>query len=74
MNNSGKRTARPPVREARLIDGIYVEVRNKGSKDKGIKIRCSSKKELESLIQRYNGSKDVIVLGEFKNNKNVSHH
>jgi len=71
MSNTGKRTGRPPVREARLIDGIYVEVRNKGSKEKGIKIRCSSKKELEMLMQRYKSSKDVIVLGEYKNNKMV---
>ena len=71
MNNSSKRTGRPPVREARLIDGIYVEIRNKGSHEKGIKIRCSDKKELEMLMQRYKNSKDVIVLGEYKNNKMV---
>jgi len=69
MNNSKKRIGRPAVKEARLIDGIYVEVRNKGSQEKGIKIRCSSKAELESLIQRYKSTKDVVVLGEYKNNK-----
>lgn len=67
MNNASKRIGRPPVREAKLRDGIYVEIRNKGSKEKGLKIRCADKKELEILIARYKTTKDIEILGEYKN-------
>lgn len=69
MNNAKKRIGRPPVREAKLKDGIYVEIRNKGSMDKGIKIHCKDEHELELLKKRYASSKDVIVLGDAKNSQ-----
>jgi hypothetical protein len=72
MNNSGKRTGRPPVREARLKDGFYVEVRNIGSNDKGIKIHCANMREVELLKARYANSKDVIILGEYKDAEKVN--
>ncbi|MBC8048280.1 MAG: hypothetical protein H7Y00_15880 [Fimbriimonadaceae bacterium] len=71
MNNSSKRIGRPPVREAKLKDGFYVEIRNRGAKERGIKIHCANEKELELLKARYGTTKDIVVLGEYKDNEKV---
>lgn len=60
---------RPPTRPARLKDGFYIEVRNEGSKANGIKIRRDTKEEMLMAIEDYSRIKDVIVLGELKNDK-----
>jgi hypothetical protein len=59
---------RPPTRPLDLRDGFYIEIRNRGSRT-GIKIRRDNKKQMEFAIKEYEKSKDVIVLGEYKNGK-----
>ena len=61
---------RPPTRPKELRDGFYIEIRNKRAKT-GIKIRRDTKKEMLRAIKEYGKTKDVIVLGEFKNGKPV---
>ena len=61
---------RPPTKPKELRDGFYIEVRNKNSKT-GIKIRRDDKKQMLSSIKEYEKTKEVIVLGEFKNGKPV---
>lgn len=63
---------RPPTRPAKLKDGFYIEVRNEGSKATGIKIRRDSKEEMLMAIEDYKRSKDVVILGEYKNDKWLS--
>jgi hypothetical protein len=60
---------RPPSKPVRLKDGFYIEVRNKGSKTGGVKIRRDNKAQLEQTIKDYERTKDVIVLGESRNGK-----
>ena len=60
---------RPPTKPIKLKDGYYIEVRNKGAKTGGIKIRRETKAQLEQTIKDYQRTKDVIVLGESKNGK-----
>ncbi|MBX7139574.1 MAG: hypothetical protein K1X63_00720 [Chitinophagales bacterium] len=68
-----KSPGRPPTRQARLMDGFYIEVRNKGSKEKGVKIRSTSKSAMDDLAKQYQRSnKDVIILGEYKDEKWIS--
>ena len=59
---------RPSTKPKKLRDGFYIEVRNKNSKT-GIKIRRDTKEQMLSSIKEYEKTKDVIVLGEFKNGK-----
>lgn len=61
--------ARPATRPARLKDGFYIEVRNEGSKANGIRIRRDTKEEMLVAIEEYERIKDVVVLGEYKNDK-----
>jgi len=56
---------RPPVSPVRLKDGFYIEVYEKGSKT-GMKIRSETKKNMEDAADRYNSSKKVVILGEYK--------
>jgi len=63
---------RPPTRPAKLKDGFYIEVKNEGSKTNGIKIRRDTKEEMLIAIEEYERIKDVVVLGEYKNDKWVS--
>jgi hypothetical protein len=63
---------RPATKPIELRDGFYIEIRNKGSKS-GIRIRRNNEKELLAAIKDYEKTKDVIVLGEYKNGKAVSH-
>jgi len=43
---------RPPTRPAKLKDGFYIEVRNKGSKS-GVKMRRDSLEEMKQMIEKY---------------------
>ncbi|PCH69526.1 MAG: hypothetical protein COC01_01345 [Bacteroidetes bacterium] len=62
---------RPSTKPKDLRDGFYIEVRNKGSKT-GVKIRRDTEEEMLSAIKVYENTKDVIVLGEFKDGKSVN--
>ena len=62
---------RPATKPTKLKDGFYIEVRNKGSKT-GIKIRRDSEKAMLLAVKEYERIKDVVVLGEFKNGKQLS--
>lgn len=62
---------RPATKPLDLRDGFYIEIRNRGSKS-GIKIRRDNEKQMEFAIKEYEKSKDVIVLGEYKNGKLLS--
>jgi len=63
-----KSTGRPPTRPAKLMDGFYIEVRNKGSKEKGVKIRSENRAAMEGTIRQYEkNKKEVVILGEYKN-------
>tara|TARA_R110002073_G_scaffold83987_2_gene200079 strand:+ start:4836 stop:5039 length:204 start_codon:yes stop_codon:yes gene_type:complete len=59
---------RPATKPLDLRDGFYIEIRNRGSKT-GIKIRRDNKQQMEFAIKEYEKTKDVIVLGEYKNGK-----
>jgi hypothetical protein len=60
---------RPPTKPAKLKDGYYIEVRNEGSRASGIKIRRDTREEIVLAIRNYSRIKDVLVLGELKNDK-----
>ncbi|TJY33464.1 hypothetical protein [Pontimicrobium aquaticum] len=62
---------RPATKPLDLRDGFYIEIRNRGSKT-GIKIRRDNKKQMEFAIKEYEKTKDIIVLGEFKNGKSLN--
>jgi len=59
---------RPPTRPSKLKDGFYIEVRSKGSKS-GIKVRAESKEKMNESAMRYGKTKDVTIMGEYKNGK-----
>lgn len=59
---------RPATKPLDLRDGFYIEIRNRGSKS-GIKIRRDNKKQMEFAIKEYEKTKDIIVLGEYKDGK-----
>jgi hypothetical protein len=58
---------RPPTRPARLKDGFYIEVRNTGQA--GIRLRRDTKEQMLMAAKEYSKTKDVVVLGEVKNDK-----
>ncbi len=62
MKNFGRSTAR----EIKLVNGFYIEVRNKGSKDRGIRIRSIDKASMNASASQYSRDKEVIILGEYK--------
>ena len=59
---------RPATRPAKLRDGFYIEVRNKGAKS-GIKIRRDNRAEMLEAVNEYRKIKDITILGESKNDK-----
>jgi hypothetical protein len=61
---------RPPTRPKKLKDGFYIEIRNKDDRS-GVKIRRDSKNEMLSAVKEYKKTKEVIVLGEYKNGKAI---
>ena len=63
-----KSKGRPATAPIKLMDGFYVEIKNKGSVGKGVIVRSVSKEAMDFTIKQYQSSnKDVIVLGEHKN-------
>ena len=62
---------RPPTKPGKLKDGFYIEVRNKGSKS-GVKIRRDTKESMLDAAKDYEKTKDVVMMGEFKNGSPVS--
>jgi hypothetical protein len=62
---------RPPTKATELRDGFYIEIRNKNSKT-GVKIRRDNKEQMLRGVKEYEKSKEVIVLGEYKNGKAVN--
>ena len=65
MRNAG----RPRSAPSKLMDGFYIEVSDKGSTTKGIKIRSESAKAMENAAEHYAKHKSVMVLGEYKDEK-----
>ena len=61
---------RPSTRPGKLRDGFYIEVRSKGSKT-GIKLRSDTLDEIKQAALHYGKTKEVTVLGEYKNGKPV---
>lgn len=61
---------RPPTRPGKLRDGFYIEVRSKGSKS-GIKLRSDTLEEMKNAAIQYGKTKEVNVMGEYKNGKPV---
>ena len=58
---------RPVTKPASLMNGFYIEVRNQGSKDRGVKIRSDDKEHMEATAAQYRkNNKDVTILGEHK--------
>lgn len=61
---------RPITKPRELRDGYYIEIRNKGAKS-GIKIRRDTEEQMLRAIKEYERVKDITVLGEYKNGKEV---
>ena len=59
---------RPVTRQAKLRDGFYIEVRNKGAKS-GIKIRRDDRSAMLDAVTEYRRIKEITILGESKNDK-----
>ena len=59
---------RPATRPAKLKDGFYIEVRNKGAKN-GIKIRRDDRAAMLEAVSEYRRIKDITILGESINDK-----
>lgn len=59
---------RPATRQAKLRDGFYIEVRNKGAKS-GIKIRRDDRVAMLEAVTEYKHIKEITILGESKNDK-----
>ncbi|WP_166966119.1 hypothetical protein [Yeosuana marina] len=61
---------RPATKPAELRDGYYIEIRNKNS-NSGVKIRRDNSDQMHRAAKEYERSKEVIILGKFKNGKAV---
>ncbi|MEO5674832.1 MAG: hypothetical protein ABIQ74_09315 [Chitinophagales bacterium] len=62
-----KSKGRPATRPIQLMDGFYIEVRNRGSHEKAIKIRCINKETMDATVTEYRRkNKEVTILGEHK--------
>ena len=59
----------PATKPKKLIDGYYIEIKNKNQKSGGIKIHRDNIKELVIAIQEYGKTKEVTVLGKLENGK-----
>jgi hypothetical protein len=58
---------RPPSKPARLKDGFYIEVKNPGSGT--IILRRDTEQQMLLAAKEYARTKEVVVLGEMKNDK-----
>jgi hypothetical protein len=72
MNGSRNKTGRPRTRPSALRDGFYLEVRNRRSDDKGVKLRRDTKKDMLESARMYSKTKVVVLLGERKAEKWLS--
>lgn len=61
---------RPPTKPKELRDGFYIEIRNKGART-GIKLRRDTKQQMMFAVKEYENSKEIVILGEFKNGKSI---
>ncbi|MCO5259797.1 MAG: hypothetical protein M9916_06605 [Crocinitomicaceae bacterium] len=58
---------RPPSKPTRLKNGFYIEVKNQGSGT--IILRRDTEQQMLLAAKEYARTKEVIVLGEMKNDK-----
>jgi len=58
---------RPATRPAKLKNGFYIEVKNPGAGS--IKIRRDTKEQMMLAAEEYSRTKQVLVLGEMKDDK-----
>ncbi len=68
---NSKKRGRPATKPARLKDGFYVEIRNKGANAK-IMMRSDDRKGMMDIVKKYEAIKDVTILGEHKNDRWIS--
>ncbi|GGK27344.1 hypothetical protein GCM10007962_21960 [Yeosuana aromativorans] len=61
---------RPATKPAELRDGYYIEIRNRNS-NSGVKIRRDNSDQMYRAAKEYERSKEVIILGKYKNGKLV---
>ena len=62
---------RPATKPAKLKDGYYLELRNKGASS-GIRIQRDTKEQVDFAIKDYQKTKEVIYLGREKNGNFIS--
>ena len=62
---------RPATKPAKLKDGYYLELRNKGASS-GIRIQRDSKEQVDFAIKDYQKTKEVIYLGQVKSGKFIN--
>ncbi len=62
---------RPATRPGKLKDGFYIEILKKGAK-KGIKLFREDERQMLIAIEEYKKTKDILILGESKNNKFIT--
>lgn len=62
---------RPATKPAKLKDGYYIELRNKGASS-GIRIQRDTKEQMEHAMIDYERTKEVIFLGEVINGKFIN--
>jgi len=67
-----KKHRRLPQPQHAIKEGFYIEVRNRTSTEKGIKLFSDTLKEMEESVRHYRRMKHVIVLGEYRNKKWLS--
>jgi len=59
---------RPATKPAKLREGFYVELKNKGS-NSPVKMRRNNMAEVEMLIKQYEKIKETTFLGELKDGR-----
>lgn len=58
---------RPATKPAKLRDGFYIEVKNQGGN--GVLVRRDTREQMLLAIEDYSRTKEVVILGEMKNDK-----
>lgn len=61
---------RPATTPKKKKDGFWIELRNKGDRS-GIIIIRDTEEAMKQAVRQYQNTKEVIVLGEFRNGKKV---
>ncbi|NER16419.1 hypothetical protein [Spongiivirga citrea] len=62
---------RPATKPTKLMDGFYIELRNRGASS-GVKIMRETEAQMLQSAQQYKKTKDVVILGESKNGKFIN--